>query len=452
MTSQRTSVPAESQRDSAQRVSPGSVTVTRRRTCDRARSLGAWPGTDHRDASRDMRDQRGTGAPSPQPASLVSLIPSMARLAVALDHTTDYKGLGHLYRLWLIVQHDSAAHGGRGWIMLDDLLTLCKPWHPRTISRLLARGAGVFWTSEADRQGRPRIRVASQARAALLLRDLARHYGTFDPDELSGRRARIDRDTLYGDYKAFAAGCFKAWLSVQPNSRKRITLALLGQAWGRTSRAITEWIHAADIETRENWGEINANDLMSASPDVARLQLHPGFDREAGNHNGFYRRDDKGNMYFRFQRANTLHGDRSQRWKRGRVRAIARVLNSASDRGAQGSTASRTPRATSDPVGRDAGRQIKTRVIAKTNYERPAGLTAQEAAQARSIRRAGPAAQGDTRLARIKARAARRLKRVLRAYYEAVGWRPDLDHYLLSDVVYRGARLVQVWQCAQAKA
>lgn len=411
---------------------------------------GGAPGPVTRDSLIAPARRLVTRGPA---AGQAAYIPSMARLAIALDHSRDYKGLGHVFRLWLIAHQDSNKHNGRGWIMRRDLIDLCRPAHPRTVSRLLARGSSIFWNERTTPQGEIRLELVGQAAAAATLRSLAGQHHVFDPDELSGRRALIADDLLFGDYKQFAAAAFKGWLSVQQAARKRITLKLLSAAWGRSAPQLIEWQHVAGIESRQNFGEINCNDGAGASPDMVRRNQHPRFNRDEGNHNGFYRRDDHGNLFYRFQRGNTLTGDFRARWKRGRLRHIAEALNCASDRGAQPLTSRQRPRAAADiAVSCDAGHQSKPRVIPKTNYEKPAGLTAREAARARLVRATLPPHDAASVLFRIRRRAARRVKRVLKAYHDAVGWHPDADHYLLKDVIYRGARLIQVWQCDPARA
>jgi len=373
-------------------------------------------------------------------ATRISFVPSMARLAIALDKSGEFQGVGRAYRLYLAAQADSVAHNGRGWCTRSALVELFGTMHRRTISRALVSGIGLFWSVEARADGRDRVKLFSQERVAAKLRDAARRLMLWDCDEISPRKAVITAAELTGDYSAFCAACFRGWVSVGKGGRKRITYKVLSEAWARSGPIIAEWIHLAGLERRNNHGEIPCN-------DHDRSAAYPGFDRE-NTRNGYYRQDPRGNWFWRFQRGNTYVGDWSIRWKRGRIRHIARSLAGESgDRGSLNKAATIT---TAHPfaLGSDAGHRIRL----KTNFEPTIGMTTADQVAVRilteALGRNHPSIGKLLRARRL--RRYRGVKRTYRAWREAHGWHPTHNHYILADVFSRGRDFQQVWTCAPA--
>lgn len=362
-----------------------------------------------------------TSAPQarPEPGG-IAFIPSMARLAIALDKSREFAGLGRAYRLYLAGQADSVAHNGRGWCYLSALFDLFTSQHRRTILRAIPAGIGIFYHIRTDPTGRDRLQLISQARAAARLMAAAARLGIWDHDELSPRKAIMTQDDLTGEYSQFCAAAFRGWIASAKGGKKRITYKVLSDAWRRSGPIIAEWIRLAGLERRHNHGEIPCNDRD-------RSAAYPGFDRE-DTRNGYYKADWRGNWAWRFGRGNTYLADWSFRWKHGRIRKVARALAGESgDRGGLNKSAPITP---AECFGGEAGHSVRL----KLNFEPPGGP--------RPINRADASPSRNRR--------AKRIKRAYRAWRDAHGWHPDHDHYIMTDIYSRGRDLQQVWLCAPA--
>jgi hypothetical protein len=152
------------------------------------------------------------------------------------------------YRLWLLLR---PAHDGRGWLTLDDIYHLSLG-NRRQTRAWLKRGAGLFWTKDA--QGR--YWLAGLGALCVSLGVIPRQ----SPVDIA-------LDSLESLQK-FRATLFSTWFAGAGDDGRVISQAALSEVFGKTARTLYSYAQTSGLAVKPNM-------VLAPFPDQHNLDQYP---------------------------------------------------------------------------------------------------------------------------------------------------------------------------------
>lgn len=155
------------------------------------------------------------------------------------------------YRIWLLARHFDGD--GRGYVYFDEFKNAitAENSHLQVFTRqragqIFREGEGLFWTFEADRDGRERLRYAGAAQlaAALGVERLAGDPVFLDPEILTANIGRFKAD-LYASFHAGRAD--------EKGGGRPISRAVQEELTGHSTRTLQRYDRRANMRKRANF-------------------------------------------------------------------------------------------------------------------------------------------------------------------------------------------------------
>ena len=194
------------------------------------------------------------------PGSLISIWPTMSRLAIA-------GGLGPELRLWTVCRFINKQRGGRDFVTVGEIID-ATGWTRQTVARLIDASMGIFFRSMVGNGRGRRVWLLSQENVSRNVCSLAIAASLYDAREPERGRWQVTIDACNDSLGEFYAACFAGWIGTHKGFEYRITWDILQKAWSRSRTQLLEWIALGSVD------KVNNRGVIQVSNDATEVDIY----------------------------------------------------------------------------------------------------------------------------------------------------------------------------------